>query len=99
MSVNLADNPLRQGTAALSKEASERLVILCGRSLVEIDGKAVQLDSAVANANEAVSQLKVGRINNDNIAAGFFPGGGDLDAADKEFTQALKGEKDNTVVA
>jgi hypothetical protein len=99
MSVNLADNPLRQGTAALSKEASERLVILCGRSLVKIDGKAFQLDSAAANANEAVSQLKVGRINNDNIAAGFTPGGGDLDAADREFTQALKGEKDNTVVA
>ena len=41
----------------------------------------------------------VSRIDNNNTAAGFTPAGGDLDAADKEFTASLKGEKDNTVVA
>ena len=99
MSVNLAENPLRQETAALSTEADEALVKHCGASLVEIDGKRIQSKSSTTEAQEAVMQLKMDRIKNDSVAAGFTPGGGDLDAADREFTQALKGEKDTTVVA
>lgn len=99
MSVNLAENPLRQETAALSTEADEALVKHCGASLVEIDGKRIQSESSTTEAQEAVMQLKMDRIKNDSVAAGFTPGGGDLDAADREFTQALKGEKDTTVVA
>lgn len=97
--LNLSDNPLRQGTAALSKEVDAKIKEMLPSSLAEIDGVAITTEGVSAEQNAAVASLAVGRIDNNNVAVGFTPGGGDLDAADKEFTAALKGEQDNTVVA
>ena len=90
-SLNLTECPLREHSAT-SKEVNKVALELVGPTLVTIDNQAVS-----PSTQTALPQM--GRILNDNVAAGFTPGGGDLDAADKEFTQALRGEKDVTVVA
>ena len=90
-SLNLTECPLRE-QGATSKEANKVALELVGPTLVTIDSQAVSPSTQTAPP-------QMGRIQNDNVAAGFTPGGGDLDAADKEFAQALRGEKDVTVVA
>jgi hypothetical protein len=91
--LNLSENPFRVGTNALKLEV-DCLVIELIPGLEELDGRKLH------SQTEDVSQLSVGRIANNDIAAGFTPGGaGDLDIADKEFLAALRGEKDVSVVA
>ena len=90
--LNLSENPFRVGTNALKLEV-DSIVSKLIPSLEELDGRKLH------GQTKDVSQLSVGRIANHDVAAGFTPGGGDLDIADKEFTAALRGEKDVSVVA
>ena len=88
-SLNLTGCILREKNH-LSREATEEALKLVGPTLVTIDGQPVAQSSA------DLTLFPIGRIDNDDIATGFTT---DLDAADREFTQALRGEKDVTVVA
>jgi hypothetical protein len=88
-SLNLTGCILREQNH-LSREATEEALKLVGPTLVTIDGQPVAQSSA------DLALFPIGRIDNDDIATGFTT---DLDAADREFTQALRGEKDVTVVA
>ena len=93
-SLNLTDCPLRE-QSDVSTEVNKKVIELVGPNLETLDGKRMQKPGEFVQT----LALQVGHIDNNDTAAGFTTGGGDLDAADKEFIQALRGEKDTTVVA
>lgn len=84
--LSLKDTPLRETTALSLQVNSELSTKIVGATLQSIDGKNI-ITSAKLATDVKLSHVSVGISSAEN------------DNADKEFTQALKGEQDTTIVA